>query len=160
MRKEFLKINWKVLILSLLVVFSIGFIGGLFTSESVDTDWYDSIKPDITPPGWVFPVAWNIIYLFIAFSFYFSWTSAKNKDIKRNLLILFGVNLFFNVLWSYLFFGLRLPGLAFVDLIFIWITIIFMMVFTKKIDMKSFYLLVPYFLWVTFAGVLNGLIAF
>ncbi len=155
-----MKINWRVLVLSVLAVYIIAFVGSLFTSSGVNSEWYDSVKPAITPPDWVFPVAWNIIYLFIALSFYFAWTSAKNKDIKRNLYILFGANLFFNVLWSYLFFSLQNPVLAFFDLLLIWATIILMMIFTMKIDKKSFYLLIPYLLWVSFAGILNFIIAF
>ncbi|MEX0920886.1 MAG: TspO/MBR family protein [Candidatus Pacearchaeota archaeon] len=154
------KLKWKVLVISILVVYILAFVGSLFTSPGVDSEWYESIKPEITPPSWVFPVAWNIIYLFIALSFYFAWTSAKNSDLRRNLYILFGANLFFNVIWSYLFFSLQNPALAFIDLLLIWITIIFMMTFTRKVNMRSFYLLIPYFLWVSFAGVLNGLVVF
>lgn len=154
------RINWKVLIVSVLAVYIIAFAGSLFTSMGVNSEWYDSVKPSITPPDWIFPVVWNILYLCIALSLYFAWTSVKNKNIKRNLALLFGINLLFNASWSYLFFTLQNPVLAFINLLLIWITIIFMMIFTEKINKISFYLLVPYFLWVSFAGVLNWIIAF
>ena len=160
MKKRGRKINWRVLIISILAVYLIAFVGSLFTSAGVSSEWYGSIKPAITPPGWVFPVVWNILYLFIALSFYSSWISAKNKHGRRNLVVLFGVNLILNALWSYLFFSLQNPLLAFIDLTLIWLSIIFMMILTKNINIKSFYLLMPYFVWVSFAGFLNWMIAF
>ena len=147
--------NHKKLILSLIIVFGIGLLGGLFNSSS---EWYDSVKPSITPPSFVFPIVWNILFLLIALSLYFVWIN-KKKD-KKLFYYGFGINLFFNFLWSLLFFGLQKPGLAFVDLILIWFSIWIMIFASWKIDKKSSWLLVPYLLWVSFAGVLNGLVVF
>jgi len=154
------RVNWKVLISSLVIVYAIAFAGSIFTSSSVNSSWYESIRPSITPPNWVFPVVWNILFFLIALSIYFAWMSAKNKSTKKSITILFGMNLFFNFLWSYLFFGKQNPQAAFIDLILIWISILSLFVLTYRINKKSFYLLIPYFLWVSFAGVLNYIIAF
>lgn len=148
-------INWKVLVSCLVIVYAVALVGGLFTSGNTNSDWYNSVKPTITPPGWVFPIVWNILYFLIALAIYFVWVAAKNKSTKKSIAILFGINLFFNAFWSYFFFGLQKPASAMVDLILIWISIIPLFILTWRIDKKSTWLLAPYFLWVTFAGVLN-----
>ncbi len=147
-----------IFLICLAVVFSVGLIGGLFTGESVSSDWYESSKSGITPPDFAFPIVWNVLYFLIALSLYFAFTRARKKERKKVALI-FGVNLILNALWSVLFFGLRKPWAAFVELIFLWLTIILMIFVVWKIDRKSAWLLVPYLLWVSFAGVLNLLFA-
>lgn len=172
------RINWKVLIVSLVIVYGVAFIGGLFTSQNVDTDWYESIKPAITPPNWVFPIVWNVLFFLIALSLYFVWIKSslitfKNKqvsnrrakpsktsllslnNIKKKIIIIYGVNFLLNVLWSVLFFSLKQPRLAFYELILLWASILCLIIFAYKIDRKASYLLVPYLSWVSFAGVLN-----
>lgn len=153
------KINWKILIISLILVYASAFIGGIFTSSKVNSAWYDSIKPVITPPNYIFPIVWNILFFLIALSLYLSWTSSKKKD-KKGIALVFGINLILNILWSVSFFGLQNPVLAFFELIFLWISILFMLIITYKIKRMASYLLTPYLLWVTFAGFLNYLIAF
>ena len=156
------KINWKVLIVLLVAVYAIAFLGSVFTSGSVNSDWYQTTKTSITPPSFVFPIVWNILFFLIALSIYFAWTSpkAKNLSTRKSIAILFGVNLFFNVLWSLIFFGLRNAQGAFFELIALWFSIVALLVLTYGVNKKSFYLLIPYFIWVTFAGVLNWMIAF
>jgi tryptophan-rich sensory protein len=151
-------INWKVLILSLVIVYSVAFLGSLFTSPGINSGWYETIKPSITPPAWVFPVVWNTLFLLIALSLYFAWTNAKNRKDKKKIAIVFSANLLFNLLWSFLFFTLRSPAAAFFELIILLLpSIIAMILATKKINKPSSYLLIPYFIWVAFASILNYL---
>jgi tryptophan-rich sensory protein len=153
------RINLKVLILSLVIVYLVAFIGSLFTSPVTDSAWYESVRPEITPPNYVFPIVWNILFFLIAISLYLAWTSANKRE--RNLVALvFGVNLFLNVIWSVIYFGLRNPSVAFFELILLWLSIILMIFTTSRINKISSWLLVPYFLWVSFAGVLNYMSAF
>ncbi|MBU2612518.1 MAG: tryptophan-rich sensory protein [Nanoarchaeota archaeon] len=154
-----MKINWKVLIVSLIITFLIGFVGSLFTSPNTGTEWYNSIKPDITPPNFVFPVVWNILFFLIALSLYFAWTSSKKKD-KPEIALVFGINFFLNILWSVIFFGLKLPLISFFEIILLLGSILWMILITRKISKISAWLLTPYLIWVAFAGVLNYLIAF
>lgn len=157
------KIHFRVLISSLIVVYFVAFLGGIFTSNNfsgTDSDWYDSVKPGMTPPDWVFPVVWNILYFLIALSIYFMWNSAKTKSQKTKIIIFFGINLLLNVLWSYLFFSLQEPVWAFYNLIALWFSVIYLEYFSWSENRKSFYFLIPYFLWISFAGILNYLIAF
>jgi len=150
-------VNWKVLIVSFLVVHLAALAGSLFTNS--DTAWYDSIKPDITPPGYYFGIVWTILFILISLSLYFAWINAK-KEQRKNIGIVFGINLILNALWSYLFFGLQNPLAAFYELIFLELSIVTMLLVTYKINKTSFYMLIPYLLWVSFAGILNWLIVF
>jgi translocator protein len=153
--------NLKVFIICLLIVFLIvGGIGTIFTASNTNTVWYSSIKPSITPPNWVFPIAWNFLFLLISFSLYFAWMNSKNKQQKNKVAIIFGINFILNIFWSILFFGLKQTRIAFVEIILFWISILAIILITKDINRKSPWLLVPYLLWVTFASVLNYLAAF
>ena len=151
------KPHWKPFIISVVIVFAVAALGNLFTAKVVNTSWYEAIKPALTPPSWVFPVVWNILFFLIAVSLYLSWIHSR-KDEKKIVAGEFGVNLFLNALWSYLFFGLKSPLFAFFCLLFLWVSIISMIYVTWKINRKASYALVPYLLWITFAGVLNFLI--
>ncbi len=150
------RINWKILILSLVIVYLVAFIGSLFTAPVTDSDWYDSIRPSITPPNWVFPVVWNFLFFLIALSLYFSWINA-NKEYKQKIGIVFGINFILNIFWSVLYFGLKNPFYAFIEIIILGLSILLMIFITYKVDKKASYLLVPYFLWVSFASILNYL---
>jgi benzodiazapine receptor len=155
------KFNLGVFIICLLVVFLIvGGIGSLFTSSNTNTTWYSSIKPSLTPPNWVFPIAWNLLFLLISFSLYFAWMNSKNKEQKKKVALVFAINFILNILWSVLFFGLKLTQLAFFEIILFWFSILAVMLIVNKISRKSSWLLVPYLLWVAFASVLNYLAAF
>jgi len=155
-----MKINYKVLIISLIVVYSVAFFGGLFTSQNVNSEWYESTKTSLTPPNFIFPIVWNILFFLIAISLYLAWTSAKNKTTKKTIAIIFGINLFLNFAWSIIFFGLQNPKGAFIELIVLWISIVAMIYTTYRINKTSSYLLIPYLLWVSFAGILNWMITF
>lgn len=154
------KIKWKILAVCFLAVFSVAILGSLFTSSSVNSSWYQSIKPNFTPPNFVFPIVWNILFLMIAVSLFLAWTSAKNLKMRRKIAAIFGMNLLLNFLWSFLFFYKQNPFGAFFDLVALWITIVAMIYTTYKVNKTSAYLLVPYLLWVSFAGFLNWTIAF
>lgn len=146
------KFNIEIFVASFAVVLAVAFLGSMFTDTG---DWYESIKPSITPPNYIFPIAWTILYILIAFSLYFTLLGAKNK---RPVIIIFGANLFFNLFWSYLFFVLKNPTLAFTDIVLMWCSIVFMIKVSYKVDKKAAYMLVPYLIWVTYAMLLNFLI--
>lgn len=150
------KTDWRILVVSVFIVYLVAFVGSLFSSEGIDSGWYEGIKPSISPPDWVFPVVWNILFFLIALSLFFSWSNSASGQTKL-VAFVFGLNFILNVLWSVLYFGLRNPFAAFIELIFLWLSILLMMFVAFKIDKKAFYLLVPYLLWVSFAGVLNWL---
>lgn len=148
------KINWKVLIISLVIVFLIAALGSIFTSSSVNSSWYSDNKPSFTPPSWLFGPVWTILYIMIAFSLYFVWIKA-NANQKKKIALIFGANLLLNMFWSWLFFGLQNPILAFFDILLILSTIVAMIMVTRDIEIKSALLLLPYLIWVCFATLLN-----
>jgi benzodiazapine receptor len=154
------KLNWKFLILSFLIAYGVAFAGSFFTQQGVRSFWYLTIRPSITPPNWVFAVVWNILFFLIAIALYLSLNYEKNKTIRAKTEIVFSLNLLFNFLWSIFYFALRKPLLAFFDLILLWLSIFALMYFSYKINKKIIWLLLPYLLWITFAGVLNYLSAF
>jgi translocator protein len=149
-------ISWKILLSCLLTVAFMAIIGNSFSGGAQTSSWYDSIRPAITPPGYVFPIVWSILYLMIAVALYFSWKSAGRAD-KRAVALTYGINLLANALWTLFFFGMKNPALAMADIVIIWFSILAMMQVSKKIDKRAFYLLVPYLLWVSFASILNYL---
>ncbi len=151
------RINWKVLVVCILIVFLVAFIGSLFTSPVTNSEWYNSVKPSITPPNWIFPIVWNILFFLIALSLYFSWINAKNHKIKKKVSLAFGINFVLNIFWSILYFRMRNPFYAFIEIFILWISIIFMIYVSYKVDRKAGLILIPYLLWVTFAILLNYL---
>jgi benzodiazapine receptor len=144
--------NWIRLLISVLISSSAGFIGGFFTSSSVSTWYVDLAKPSFNPPSWVFGPVWTLLYVLMGVALYLVWINKKKNKIAFTL---FGVQLFLNALWSILFFGLRSPLLAFVEIILLWFAILYMILIFYKINKNSAYLLIPYILWVSFAAVLN-----
>lgn len=155
--KKKTKIKILVLIISFAVVFAVAYTGSILTTPAIKSGWYESIKPSITPPNQVFSVVWTILFFLMALSLYFAWTNAKTIKIKNQIAIVFGLNFFYNIAWSAVFFGIKDIALAFYDIILLWISIILLIMITLKISKKSAYLLIPYLLWVSFAIILNYL---
>lgn len=140
---------------SMSICFGAAFIGGLFTASSI-ADWYQYLaKPSFSPPSWVFGPVWTLLYLLMGISLYLIWEKGlKNRKVK-DVFILFIVHIFFNVLWSVLFFGLRTPFLAFADIIVMWITLAAVIVLSSRLNKYSPLLLIPYLFWISFALLLN-----
>jgi translocator protein len=154
------KINWKVLLLSFIAVYATAAFGSSFTKKGVNSFWYLTVKPSITPPDWVFPIAWNIIFFLIFLALYFFLAESFNKKFHSKIEILFAVNLMLNFLWSYFYFELRNPIFAFFDLLALLFTIVMIICGSWKKNRKVSILLIPYLIWILFAGVLNFLSIF
>ena len=140
---------------SILLVNIIGSIGAIFTSPAI-SNWYSTLnKPSFTPPSWVFAPAWTLLFTLMGISLFLIWDKGvETKEFKIALLV-FGIQLFFNVLWSVLFFALRAPGYAFAEIIVLWILILLNIILLYRISKKAGLLLVPYICWVSFAAILN-----
>lgn len=132
-----------------------GFIGSFFTRPAIPL-WYAALnKPAFNPPNWIFGPVWITLYTMMGIASYFIWQKRGSSTLATPALVLFAVHLAVNALWSFLFFGLKNPGIAFVDIILLWILILVLIILFYRIDQKSAWLLAPYFLWVSFASVLN-----
>ena len=149
-----MKKNYKLLILCIVIPLAVGSLAGLLTSESMDT--FSALnKPALSPPGWLFPVVWTILYVLMGFSSYLVITSGAGKNKIRDALILYGLQLLFNFFWSIWFFNLGWYLFAFVWLLILWVLIFNTIASFYEISKPAAYLLIPYLLWVTFAGYLN-----
>lgn len=151
-----MKIRWKLLVLCLLVVYLISFIGTIFMGNEASSEWYKEIKPAITPPSFVFPIVWPILFFLIAISLYLALRNSKG-DERKKIIFWFSLNLIFNTIWTLFYFHFQNPFLAFIDIILIDFTIIYLIVLTHRINKLSSYLLFPYLIWVSFASILNYL---
>ena len=142
-----------IFLVSILTPLFVWFVSSIVTSESVQT-WYPLLnKPFFNPPNWIFAPVWTILYFFIWYSFYKIWTS--NKSSIKNESLIYYVHLLVNWLWSFIFFWLKNPWYALVDIIILWILIIIMIKMFYKTSKISSYLLCPYLAWVSFALILN-----
>ncbi len=112
-------------------------------------------QPPLSPPGWVFPIVWTVLYLLMGEASFRVLTSGKDKMQVKKALISYGVQLFLNFLWSPVFFGGRMYLTAFFVLIALWVAIFITLRRFSQIDETAADLLLPYILWVTFAGYLN-----
>lgn len=145
----------RKLVLAILICQLAGIIGSVFTISSIPT-WYASLnKPFFSPPNSIFGPVWVILYTLMGISLYIVWKSKVNKRLKTPALRFFYIQLILNSLWSILFFGLKSPLLAFIEILVLLIMIAATIVKFYKISPPSAYLLAPYLLWVTFASVLN-----
>ncbi|MBN2014147.1 MAG: tryptophan-rich sensory protein [Candidatus Altiarchaeota archaeon] len=145
----------KKLIAAILICNLAGIVGSVFTASSVGT-WYQTInKPGFTPPGWVFAPAWTTLYILMGVSMYLIWIRGLQTPGVKTSLVIFSSQLLLNTIWSILFFGLRNPFYAFVEIIFLWILIVASIVSFYRIDRRAAILLIPYILWVSFAAYLN-----
>jgi tryptophan-rich sensory protein len=148
-----MKINYWKLITSIVIAQLAGVIGSVFTSSGVKTWYPELIKPAFNPPSWVFGPVWVTLFLMMGIALYIVWESKAKK--KTGALTIFGIQLALNTAWSLLFFGLRSPLAAFIEIIFLWTAILATIITFYRISKTSAYLLLPYILWVSFAAVLN-----
>ena len=135
----------------LIVTFGVSFLA----SQYEPGGWYQEIaKPSWTPPGWIFPIVWTALYLMMSIAAWKVWRTGKLQKVIVPLGFYF-LQLFFNGLWSWMFFGNQMIGLALLDIILLLIAIILTTIIFWKYNRVSGLLFIPYLLWVAFASVLN-----
>jgi tryptophan-rich sensory protein len=152
---------WKYsslgLVVSLVICFAAAGIGGAVTTPKIGT-WYATLaKPSWNPPNWIFGPVWSALYFCMAIAAWLVWRQG-GFSVAAVPLTLFGVQLALNVFWSCIFFGLRSPGLAFLEVLVLWAAIGATTVTFWQRSMVAGILFVPYLAWVSFASVLNCVI--
>lgn len=141
-----------ILPLFLIAAFSATALGALFPPGA----WYaDLAKPAWTPPNWLFGPVWTLLYLLIGISGWLLW---KSRDESKTALILWGAQLVLNASWSWIFFGLRAPGVALVEILVLLLAIAATVAAAFRSRPLAAWLLVPYLSWVAFAAALNAAI--
>ena len=135
-----------------LITYSASLIGGLITVTLKDP-WYSSlIKPSFNPPSWIFAPVWTTLYLMMTVAIWLFWHSEKRDT---NTVYIYFIHIIFNTTWSIIFFGLHNIFLAFLTLLLLISLIIILILRFKRVNMLSFYLMIPYLLWCFFALILN-----
>jgi len=169
------------LIASIVICQAAALMGSVFTAPAIGA-WYDQLnKPEWTPSGAVIGGIWTVLYLLMGAALYLVWSrnfqAAENLSgvaarawnrvsqklfdgawQRQNIIGIFSVQLILNVLWSFVFFELKMPGWAFFELLMLWAAILYTIVNFRRVSKLAAYLLAPYIAWVTFAGYLNFVI--
>ena len=139
------------LVLSLVLVAVVASFGGRYAPSP----WYaDLAKPTWTPPNWLFGPVWTILYILMAVASWMVWRQREHPG-ARSALVSYVVQLILNGLWSWIFFGQQRMGLALLDLLILWIAVLATLILFWRVRGSCGLLLLPYLVWITFAGVLN-----
>jgi translocator protein len=146
--------SWISLMPFIVVCFAAASVGSFITNTSVNT-WYAQLrKPDWTPPNWIFGPVWTTQYVLMAVSAWLVWRTTE-WSVAKSALILFGIQVALNTLWTLLFFGLREVRLAFVEIMLLWMMVVATVVSFLPLSRLAAWLLLPYLLWIGFASYLN-----
>lgn len=150
---------WRIA-LAIAVPLCGGFIISLFTRDAM-SKFGSFNQPPLAPPAWLFPVAWTVLYVLMGLASYFIWKKgydsrkAADKSASKTALIIYGIQLVFNFVWTPLFFSLGWYWPAFAWLLVMWALIIVLMMKAYRISRPAFWMLLPYIIWCTFAAYLN-----
>jgi benzodiazapine receptor len=140
---------------SLALPLGLGAIASLFTAEAVP-EWYETLnRPSFNPPNWLFGPVWTALYLLMGISLFLIWKQSASKE-RSLATFVFLLQIALNFCWSFIFFYYNLIGFALIEIIILWISIVIMIVLFYKIKPIAAYINIPYFLWVTFATILNA----
>jgi tryptophan-rich sensory protein len=134
---------------------AVGLVAAWVTQTSVTT-WYPTLaKPGFTPPNWLFAPVWTVLYAMMGVAAVLVWWRRSDDATSQRALLLFVTQLFLNGAWSFAFFGARSPALGLVVIVSLWIVLAATTERFFRIRAAAGWLLVPYLLWVTYAGALN-----
>ena len=147
-----LKNKFLSFLLFAIITYSSSLIGGLVTAGFKEP-WYSLInKPSFNPPSWIFAPVWTTLYLMMTVAIWFFWHS-KNRDM--NTIYIYFIHIVFNTTWSIVFFGLHKIFYALLVLVVLIFLIIILILRFKRVNMLSYYLMIPYLLWCCYALILN-----
>ncbi len=156
------KLDTKTIIKSLVLILlplGVGGVSAALTSNAM-ANFSELKQPPLSPPGWLFPVAWTILYLLMGIASVLIWRAgASNKksdsNLSKRLMVVYFIQLIFNFCWSPVFFNFKWYWFALGWLLLMWAEIIYLAVNSRKLNKKATLMLVPYILWTTFAAYLN-----
>ena len=150
-----LRRNWKLYGFWIILCEAVGLVSGWLSREGIAVYNATAVKPPFTPPSWVFPVVWTILFALMGISAA-KVSLSETSNAKSRGLNLFIAQLIVNFFWPLFFFNLQVFGFAFFWLILLWILVFATIIVFWKVDQRAAWLLVPYLVWLTFAAVLNG----
>jgi len=149
-----LNIQKRPLVICIAIPLAVGGLSAWLTMDAMKT-FEQLSQPPLSPPGWLFPVVWTVLFVLMGIASYLVVTSDAVQETRHRALRLYGVQLAFNFLWSIVFFNLRWFLFAFIWLLILWILILLTAAAFYRIRQTAAYLLIPYLVWVAFAGYLN-----
>ena len=151
-----MKRNWKALFISILIPLAVGTIAGLLTMGAME-QFTSMMKPPLSPPAWLFPVVWTILYTLMGISSYLIYSGEEpvESNLKSQALSTYGYQLLVNFLWPVFFFNFQWYFFSFLWLVFLWILVLKMILEFRKINSLAALLNVPYLIWLTFTAYLN-----
>jgi translocator protein len=140
-------------LVAVLWLWAVSFLGQMLTDLG---PWYQALKqPEWKPPDWAFGVIWSSIFVLIGIAGVLAWRRASHPAQRVQILALFFLNSIFHVIWSLLFFTMKRPDWALIELVFLWLSIAALILTFWKISRLASLLMLPYIVWVTIAGFLN-----
>jgi tryptophan-rich sensory protein len=143
------------LLIAVAVPLIVAAVSGIATSRGVAT-WYPTlVKPPFNPPSWIFGPVWTVLYVTMGVAAFLVWRRGLDAEGVRTALLAFAIQLGLNGLWSVLFFGMRSPGWALIEIVVLWLAILGTILLFRRVDPVAAMLLLPYLAWVSFAAVLN-----
>ncbi len=148
------KIQWKPLLTALAVPLAVGGVSAWVTMDAM-RNFSDLNQPPLSPPSWLFPVVWTVLFVLMGVASYLVYTAGGTRDGKGKAFAVYGVQLAVNFLWTIFFFNLGWYLFSFFWLLFLWLLILETIAMFRKFSHAAGMLLFPYLAWVTFAGYLN-----
>ena len=149
-----MKMQWKQLGIAVLLPLVVGGLATLLTKENMQM--FEQLQqPPLSPPMWLFPVVWSILYVLMGIASYLVYRSNRSQNQVQTAYILYGLQLVANFVWTLLFFNLQMYWLSFAWLLLLWFLIFLTWKAFRSISELAAWLLVPYLIWVTFAAYLN-----
>lgn len=149
-----MKKNWKVYAIWIAIAEAVGFLSGWLSREGMRVYSEMVTQPPLSPPMWLFPVVWGILYALMGISAARVWLAPESAQRRRGLN-LFVAQLVVNFFWSLIFFNLQAFGFAFIWLLLLWVLVAWMIWTFYQVEPLAAWLQVPYLIWLTFAGYLN-----
>ena len=149
-----MKINKKALIIAIAIPLLVGAVSGFISSNSME-QFGQLNQPPLAPPGFLFPIVWTILYTLMGIASYLVFSSNQKQEDVNDALSVYALQLAVNFFWSIFFFNLEWYLFAFFWLILLWILILYTILLFYRISKPAAYLMIPYLIWVTFAGYLN-----
>ena len=149
-----MKKKWIRLAKCIAIPLAVGALSALISGGGMET-FQTLNKPAFAPPGWLFPVVWTVLYVLMGIASWLVLESGVNRQRIVEALAMYGLQLTVNFFWSIFFFGFGWYLFSFIWLVLLWVLILETILYFYHISKTAAYLMIPYLLWVTFAGVLN-----
>lgn len=149
-----MKINKKLLIKCIAVPLLVGIVAALISGGGMET-YGELNQPPLAPPGWLFPIVWTVLYTLMGIASYLVLTSGGDTKEIRKAITVYAYQLIVNFLWPTFFFNFGWYLFAFIWLVLLWVLVLIMIIQFYQLSGPAAYLMIPYLLWITFAGYLN-----